>query len=52
MIKLRLFKPGDEKVIATWITNPKEFYITFWQKTHRSLVDGMNATNLDFQYIF
>lgn len=27
MLKLRIFKTGDEKIISTWVKEPKEFYL-------------------------
>lgn len=56
MIKLRLFKTSDEKEIATWITNSREFYI--WSAgimgdypiTEQKILDAVSAREYDPKY--
>lgn len=56
MLKLRIFKTGDEKIISTWVKEPKEFYLWTagimgdYPVTEQKILDAVSAREHDSKY--
>lgn len=56
MLRLRPFRTGDEKTIATWVNEPKEFYMWSDGKmgdfpaTEQRVLDAVSAREYDTKY--